>query len=393
MCSTWSERTLTALMTLASLGGCLYPRMHVEADDTPRAGSGGAVGHATAEGGGTAGAQFSSNAFAGSGVNGGVANSNTSIHAGAGDQARGGASTTAQPATAGTPSSDALAVPGGTFKMGRGESPTDADYTGYPLGLPFDDELPEHDVTISAFALDRYEVTVGRFRKFVEAYDAWRASATAQGAGESKADDGTGWDASWNAALPSNASALSSNLKTACQGSLEPTPTWTEFAADQEAFPINCVTWYEAFAFCVWDGGRLPTEAEWEYAAAGGALNRKYPWGDDDAMPAVPANFYRTRQSPMVAVGAFSPAGAGIFGHEDLAGSVLEWVFDAYDSGYYAAIGGSCNDCANAASGAERVMRGGSWEDDLNYLRAAARQSSEPAVRSEETGFRCARLP
>jgi formylglycine-generating enzyme len=362
MRSAWSGRTLMALMTLASVAGCLYPRMHVEADDTSRAGSGGA---------------------AGSSVFGGGANSNAT---------QGGVSTTAQPAAAGASSSDALAVPGGTFKMGRSESATGTDYTGYPLGLPFDDELPEHDVTLNAFALDRHEVTVGRFREFVEAYDAWRASAPVQGAGERKAGDGTGWDATWNAALPSNASALSSNMKI-CEGGLETTPTWTDSAADNEVFPINCVTWYEAFAFCVWDGGRLPTEAEWEYAAAGGASNRKYPWGNDDAMSAAPANFYRTRQSPRVAVGAFSPAGAGIFGHEDLAGSVLEWVFDGYDSGYYATVSGACNDCANVASGSMRVTRGGSWQDDFNYLRAAARQSSRPNDRSDETGFRCARLP
>lgn len=383
-----SQIVATGFTTLAVVTSCFYPRMDVEVDEASSGGFAGATGDANARSGGTAGEQSTTHSFAGSSANGGVANSKDLVPAAG--QAPGGASSTAQSATAGTSNSDAPVVPGGAFKMGRSESPTDADYTGWPLGLPFDDELPEHDVTISTFALDRYEVTVGRFRRFVEAYDVWHANAPVLAAGERKAGDGTGWDPSWNAALPTNASALASSLR-ACGGSLESTPTWTDSAGSNEAFPINCVTWYEAFAFCVWDGGRLPTEAEWEYAAAGGALNRTYPWGNDAATNAVPANFYATVGSPRIAVGTFSPAGAGIFGHEDLAGSVLEWVVDAYDSGYYAAIGGSCNDCANVASGALRALRGGSWENALNYLRAAARQSSGPGDRSDRTGFRCAR--
>jgi formylglycine-generating enzyme required for sulfatase activity len=74
-------------------------------------------------------------------------------------------------------------------------------------------------------------------------------------------------------------------------------------AEANDQYPMNCVNWYEAFAFCIWDGGRLPTEAEWEYAAAGGDENRIYPWGNDVAEP-LPASYAATGNSPRIAVGS-----------------------------------------------------------------------------------------
>jgi len=82
-----------------------------------------------------------------------------------------------------------------------------------------------------------------------------------------------GWDPSWNASLAINTGTLVANMK--CNATHQ---TWTDAPGGNESRPMNCVSWYEAMAFCVWDGGYLPTEAEWNYAAAGGQEQRAFPW-------------------------------------------------------------------------------------------------------------------
>src|SRR6478609_550967 len=126
-------------------------------------------------------------------------------------------------------------------------------------------------VTLDAFWLDKYEVTTGRFRKFVESYDSCRPGNPSSNAGAGVAP-GTGWDSTWNASLAGDSATLTS--KFACH---EIFHNW-DLADD--ALPMNCVSWFEAFAFCAWDGGRLPTELEWEHAASDDDFLSTYPWGD-----------------------------------------------------------------------------------------------------------------
>jgi formylglycine-generating enzyme required for sulfatase activity len=115
---------------------------------------------------------------------------------------------------------------------------------------------------VSDFRLDTYEVTVGRFRKFVAAYSQTMIAAGA-GANPNNASD-TGWSTAWNASLDAGSEALATALK--CFGSYQ---TWTDApgSAAAESLPINCIDWFEAEAFCIWDGGRLPTEVGLAFAS------------------------------------------------------------------------------------------------------------------------------
>ena len=279
-----------------------------------------------------------------------------------------------------------IALPKGTFKMGRSTEPTATDYYDGS-----DSEIPEHNATVAAFALDRYEVTVARVRQFVAVYDQWHKTDhnPSSGSGANPNASNTGWDVAWNTAdssdLPADVATMTSNLN--CGNG-----NYTRQPGKNDTYPINCLNWYEAFAFCIWDGGRLPTEAEWEYVAAGGALNQLYPWGN--GIPdASRANYQLTTNAPGVAVGSMGPTGAGYFGHQDLAGSMWEWVLDWYLDVYYGtpANPSVCVDCANTAAGTYRVSRGSAWDYTDYYLRSAARGYFMPGSRGGGMGLRCAR--
>jgi len=280
-------------------------------------------------------------------------------------------------------------VPGGTFPMGRGAG-SDACP---PTTLCLSAEQPEHGVTVSSFALDTFEVTVGRFRKFVDAY----AGPPAPGTGAHPLIAGTGWNALWTGSTPPTAAALRSNLK--CGVTWQ---TWSDTPGATEASPINCVGWYEAFAFCAWDGGRLPTEAEWEYASAGGDENRLYPWGN--AAPTVALASYECRFSggpscdvADLPLAGSTPAGNGRWGHRDLGGSLWEWVYDGFDAGWYGGGGATCTNCTNIPSlpplSSLHALRGGDFLGDHSYLRATIRDNAPPYGRGHARGFRCARRP
>ena len=282
-----------------------------------------------------------------------------------------------------------ILVPGGTFPMGRSASGTDACPSGM---LCFSAEQPEHHATVSDFYLDEYEVTVGRFRKFVEQYD---GTAPPDGAAAHPLIAGTGWQSVWNTNLASTQATLINNVK--CSLAYQ---TWRDTPSGTEVLPINCVNWYEAFAFCAWDGARLPTEAEWEYTAAGGNENRLYPWGSAtpnntlDSYSCLYAGTSSCAFEDIAAVGAL-PGGAGRWGHKDLGGNMSEWAFDWYDPTWYSGAGNTCVNCANVMSNSTRMRRGGDFYVDANAkgLRAAYRNSLFPTYRSFSFGIRCARTP
>ena len=268
-------------------------------------------------------------------------------------------------------------VPGGSYLMGRG-SGTDA----CPSGMTCDTgEQPEHTATIAGFRLDLYEVTVGRFRKFVDAYP---GSKPLVGAGANPSVAGTGWDTAWASALAADQAALKTGVN--CDATYQ---TWRDTAGTTETLAMNCVNWAEAFAFCAWDGGWLPTEAEWEKASAGGDENRLYPWGA--AAPTASLAMYGgSTFASLLAVGS-KPLGKGRWGQYDLVGGMWERVFDFYDAAWYGGAGGTCTNCANVTIATYRVLRGGAWFNDAAYLRAAYRHNCAPADRSGGLGFRCAR--
>jgi formylglycine-generating enzyme required for sulfatase activity len=259
--------------------------------------------------------------------------------------------------------------------MGRSEAGSDAFVGGVA------DEQPEHAVTVSSFQLNAFEVTVGRFRKFVDAY----TGPPAAGAGAHPRIAGSGWNAAWNANMPADAAALRANVKCAAN------TQWTDAAGANEARPMNCANWYEAFAFCAWDGARLPTEAEFEYAAAGGSENRLYPWGSATPTTTLASFALPLGSSPELAGSV--PAGNGRWGHRDLAGSLNEWALDGYDAAWYTGVGATCADCANLGPSTQRVYRGGYFGGIGSILRGAARGKGDPASHTFAfaTGFRCAR--
>jgi formylglycine-generating enzyme required for sulfatase activity len=252
-------------------------------------------------------------------------------------------------------------VPGGTFRMGstqaeisalRGASPAPPQWVAGELPS----EQPAHEVTISrGFWPDRDEVTNGAFQAFIDA--------------GGYANRGLWSDAGWTwlqAAIPGTVPRPCSSL-----------------AADQ---PRACVTWFEAEAYARWRGGRLPTEAEWEYAARGPG-SHIYPWGD---------TWDATRCNVEGAVGA-TPVGtfakgASWVGANDLAGNVMEWVSDWLDPGYYASS--PAIDPSGPESGTKKVEKGGWWGSTSYVARAAYRHFEDPPdYQDHHIGFRIVTAP
>ncbi len=272
--------------------------------------------------------------------------------------------------------------------------------------------------TVSAFRLDKYLVTLGRFRQFVNAVlppDGGTGWLPAAGSGKhahlngglglvnAGADDaGVAYEPGWVATDDVDIAPTNTNLDN------DQYCTWTPSAGGDENVPISCVPWQEAYAFCIWDGGFLPSEAEWEYAAAGGNQQRVYPWGSTDpgadnqyaiyacTYPVPPdSSFLACTGAANIAPVGTAALGAGLWGQLDLVGNLFEWNLDWYAADFV----DPCTDCAYLPSAPPpspppleepgRVARGGSG---LSNLWTAACTGFLPAG-GNVLGFRCARTP
>ena len=247
---------------------------------------------------------------------------------------------------------DMVLIPAGEFLMGNddGHNP----------------EQPVHIVYVDAFYMDTYQVTNAQFKAFVDANPQWQKDNIP----DKYHDRHYLWHWAGNSYL-----------------------------SEQGNHPVKFVSWYAAMAYAQWAGKRLPTEAEWEKAARGGLAGQEYPWGND--IDTTMANYHEEYDEEFeiggtTPVGSYDPNGYGLY---DMAGNVMEWCVDAYEHDFYARsarqnpIAGKWfgNDFARVQPDIPRVMRGGSWEYDEQYLRVAARLSSTPTFTIDNVGFRCAR--
>jgi formylglycine-generating enzyme len=254
--------------------------------------------------------------------------------------------------------------------------------------------------TVSEFQLDKFEVTVGRFRKFKEAWDdGYRPLAGSgkhthlnEGNGLVNNDSSTthesGWDSDWDNQV---------SVLDAARGSTANMATWTPTAQKNERLPVNHVNWYEAYAFCIWDGGFLPSAAERNYASAGGDEQRRFPWANPPTSSVISASHAAyaclangeaddCTLADFIEVGS-KPTGDGRFGQSDLVGNVAEWVLDEYPAN------AACADCAYLPNSLElRTLQGGSYSDPSTVLETFRIDMFPPETRDDEVGFRCARV-
>lgn len=227
--------------------------------------------------------------------------------------------------------------------MGCDESLDNCYVDGYswPTG-----EVPVHTITLSAYEIDKYEVTNARYANCVTA---------------------GGCSAPWT---------NRSNTRTSYYGD-------AEFAN----YPVIYVNWFQADEFCKWEGKRLPTEAEWEKAARGIQDTRKFPWGD--AVPdCTRANYQPSCTGDTSPVDAY-PSGVSPFGVMNMSGNVWEWVNDWYQGDYYYVS--PAIDPQGPSTGEKRVWKGGAWYYWASYARITYRNRSYPEGFDHSVGFRCAR--
>ena len=230
-------------------------------------------------------------------------------------------------------------IPAGPFTMGSDDGPHN--------------ERPAHTVTLDAYSIDRYEVTLGLYRKFLE------------------------------------------------EGKYDAPPTWDDEAATSVGDrPAIGMRWESAAAYCRWAGKRLPTEAEWEKAARG-TDGRRYPWGEMQPFVDI-ANYNRgmwvSEAITLMAVTGglegmsvrhgLKEGGKSPFGVFHMAGNAAEWVADWYERDYYQKS--PERNPSGPMAGEKRVLRGGSWADVPSALRTTARFSAEPNFEDRTIGFRCA---
>jgi formylglycine-generating enzyme required for sulfatase activity len=197
----------------------------------------------------------------------------------------------------------------------------------------------------------------------------------------------SGWNATWTSSLANDTATLKP-ARSSGGGH-----TWTDSPMSTDNLPINMVTWYESLAFCAWDQGWLVTEAEWNYAAAGGGEQRVFPWSTDpQAVEDCPHANDACLGAPLP-VGSKSPVGDGKWGQSDLAGNVLERMMDTFATPYPLT---TCSDCVFTAPGAYATLRGGGFADFLGtHWKTSTRNTDYygKSGRDGRVGFRCARAP
>jgi formylglycine-generating enzyme required for sulfatase activity/tetratricopeptide (TPR) repeat protein len=242
-------------------------------------------------------------------------------------------------------------IPAGQFRMGDIQ------------GDGSSDEKPVHEVSVDGFAMSQYEVTLGEFRQFV--------NATGYKTEAEKGDGCLSYKEGWDVLKEAN---------------------WdNSYLSQNDNHPVVCVSWNDANAYVEWlstqtgQKYRLPTEAEWEYAARAGT-ETKYWWGNEIGSNKANCSNYSCGDSfeYTAPVGSFEPNPFGLY---DTAGNVWEWTCSEYSSSY----DGSEKSCS--ASPNRLSLRGGSWDYDETWLRSAGRDGWSPASRDDGVGLRVARLP
>lgn len=287
-----------------------------------------------------------------------------------------------------------LEVPGGTFYRTYRNDGARATREADPA-------------TVSPFRLDKYEVTVGRFRQFASAWKSGYRPPTGSGKhthlnggrglvnSAAQPDDGGAatFERGWLATYDDDVIPVDLRLGPWCSSPAY--ATWTPSAGSHENLPINCVDWPEAYAFCIWDDGFLPSATEWSYAAAGGSEQRVYPWGAaeagapdeyaiDDCTYGATARGVCTGVANIAPVGA-ATRGAGRWGHLDLVGNVSERNLDLCAESFV----NPCVDCAYLAEG-DRMVQGGEFG---TIPRPPDIYCASLSERSGGMGLRCARAP
>jgi formylglycine-generating enzyme required for sulfatase activity len=248
------------------------------------------------------------------------------------------------------------------------------DRLGVPGGVASyqrDGNAPVESRVVKPFVLDKFEVTVGRFRAWVDAGQPTPKS------GDVLYDDHDGRVVRWT-----------KDAKVQDDKHLAGWQRYDTWTAGVETRPKNFVSWYTAAAFCAWDGGRLPTDVEWTYVARGGDENRAYPWGSEAATPER-AVFNCTGDGnascalvDILPVGS-RPKGVGRWGHFDLAGSMFEWTLQGV-------MASSSGVPVEKARGGGFCYIGGVDRRATTELRPSVFRQESPETVSHMTGFRCA---
>jgi len=262
-----------------------------------------------------------------------------------------GGSCAAQSASSPIALSGMALIPGATFEMGQDAADIPKLMEKFKIGHAelFQEETPKLKVTIGSFYLDRDEVTNAQFKRFVDRNPEW---------GKDKIP-----------AAPHNGKYLQH---------------WNgnDFPADKADHPVTFVTWYAATAYCSSIGKRLPSEAEWEYAARGGLGGKAFPWGDE--MPDKSrANYSASEINAPTKVGSYPANGYGL---HDMAGNVWEYLADEWQN--YPVKASTEPNYLQVKT--RRALRGGSFGGAPVNLRVTYRDSHLPENAVEHVGFRCA---